>query len=252
MIHLYDANNVMLRAMTVAAVPGQTRLSMRQRLAAANATSIWVWDGINHNDRRKAHYPPYKGQRLPLAQDLFSQIKLFKELLVHTAAVQVNVPGWEADDCIATIAKRHPGPVTIHTNDADYLQLAVLPNVTLNGVKRGDIEPRWTCLYKALVGDPSDNITGIPGFGPKAWEATDGHRPQIVEAIVKGNYLGLADAPGFSKRHLEWLQINMEWLQGMFLITHMWDVSEDELNAGITTGTPNPEAIDLTLRKYFL
>lgn len=252
MINIYDGNNVMMRAMLGCHIPGQKPLSIRQRLSFTQPSDIWVWDGPAHNKRRQDIYPPYKAKRPPMAEDLFSQINLFKELLCHTPATQITVHGWEADDVIATLAKHYSVPITIHTNDADYFQLLRQPNVTLKGPKKTPFDPRWTCLFKALCGDSSDFIAGIPGFGPKSWEKTDGHRDAIVEAILKGDYLALANTPGFGKAQLIWLQNNMQTLQNMFLITHMWDVPMEELNTGITVGTPNPTHIENTLRKYFL
>jgi hypothetical protein len=252
MINIYDGYNVMLRAMTTSSLPGQSRLTIRQRLASAKANDIWVFDGPNHNESRQAIYKGYKAHRKPLAQDLFSQINMFKDLLKHTPATQITVPEWEADDVIYTLVQK-AGPVTVFSNDQDYVQLGRFPNVILNGVKTGKHEPRWTPLYKALVGDPADGIKGIPGFGQKAWDATAPYRPGIEDAIQHGD-LGKLLAFPLPRSTLTWLSVtgNLTELQNMLLITHMWTVPEDQINAGITVGTPNPELIDSTLRQYFL
>lgn len=254
MINIYDGNSIMIRAMIGSSLPGQKKLTLRQRLAFAQPSDIWVWDGPAHNKRRQDVYPPYKAKRPPLAEDIFAQINLFKELLTHTCATQITVHGWEADDVVGTIVKHYNTPFTVHTSDADYYQLVRQPNVTLKCSTKPAFDPRWTCLFKALCGDSSDFIDGIPGFGPKAWEKTEGHRDIIVEAILHGDYLALANLPGFGKQHLKWLQTgdNMAVLQNMFLITHMWDVPMEEINAGTSVGTPNLTMIENTLRKYFL
>src|SRR3546814_16275029 len=73
-IHIYDGNNVRLRAMTTPALPGQKRLSLRQEYQRTQTgTHIWVWDGVRHTDRRKAIYPAYKTQREPMEGDHLSQ-----------------------------------------------------------------------------------------------------------------------------------------------------------------------------------
>lgn len=253
MINIYDGNNVMLRSMTNAPVPGQLKLSIRQRLASATPTDIWVWDGPKHNARRQEIYPPYKMNRQPMAEDMFAQIKLFKDLLVHTSAAQITVDGWEADDVIATLAKTWSLPITIHTNDADYFQLLRQPNVTLKGPKKTPFDPRWTCLYKALVGDSSDNIAGISGFGPKAWDKTEGFREELETAIRVGSPHSFHALP-LPTPLLRWLALPdaIPTLQSMFLITHMWDVPLEDINAGTTTGTPDQALIDSTLRRFFL
>ena len=243
----------MLRQLTGAFIPGQKKLSLRQRLASAKPSDIWVWDGPAHNKRRQDIYPQYKAKRPPLAEDLFAQINLYKELLCHTSATQITVHGWEADDVVATVVKQYSSHVTVHTSDADYFQLLRQPNVILNCSTNPPCEPRWVCLYKALVGDSSDNISGIPGFGPKAWQDTAPYRGALEAAIKLGSPHSFHALP-LPKALLRWLELpdSIRTLQNMFLITHMWDVPMDELNAGITVGTPNPTIIENTLRKYFL
>jgi hypothetical protein len=253
MTNIYDGNNVMLRRMTTPALPGQAKLSLRQLLAAAQPSDIWVWDGFNHNARRVAVYPPYKGQRKPPAENVFAQIQLFKKLLAHTPAVQVCVEGWEADDVIYSLVQRM-GPVTVHSNDADYVQLSRFPNVTLKGPKAPKCDPRHLALYKALCGDSSDNITGIPGFGPGAWDKTEGYREELTAAIRAGDANWFDCLPCLSKSAKTWLAGagNIEQLQAMFTIVHMWEVPADEIEKGLTVGTPNPNLIDSVLKQYFL
>ena len=261
MIEIFDGNNVMLRALNDMVLPGQTRMTIRQRymtaLNAAPGTHIWVWDGYRHNDRRKEIYPRYKGNREPMAEDMFSQIQLFRELLCLSNAIQVEADGWEADDLVGALTHKFAArrvPVTINTNDLDYAQLSVLPNVTLNGVRRpDDLPPRWIALYKATVGDPSDNISGIPGFGPKTWEGLKDWWPQLERAIQQGNPGGFAGLP-MPKRIATWLssQDNIDLLQAMLLITHFHPVPDETLAKAIKPGRPDYRAADETMRRYFL
>lgn len=252
MINLFDGNNVMLRAMTTQAVPGQARISLRRRYETAQATDIWVWDGRNHNQRRQKIFPDYKGQRAPMAEDHFAQISLFKELLTHSPASQINVDGWEADDVIATLAYKGK-PVVIHTNDLDYAQLRMLPTVTLFGVKGWDYDPKWLPLFKALVGDPADNIPGIPGFGPKAWEAIVPFADEVLSAIKLGSPHAFHHLP-FKPAILNWLsdKDNMATLQAMLAITYFQTVPDDEIANGLTTGKPDRAAAETLLRRFFL
>lgn len=250
MINVYDGNNVLLRALTDKSL--HNRMSLRMRYNALTPADIWVFDGAGHNDRRRAVYPEYKMNRLPPDPNIFAHIQLFKELLEHSNATVIQVKGWEADDVINTIARRG-APVKIHTNDLDYGQIAHLPNVELSGVKMKDIQPKWITLYKALVGDSSDNIAGIPGFGPKTWDAVAPHREQIVRAIRIGDPFGFEGLP-LPPRVNNWLRTtgNMEVLQNMFLITHFYLVPEEELNAGIRRGVFDFDKADALLKRYFL
>lgn len=252
MINLYDGNNVMLRAMTNMPVPGQQRISLRRRFETAQANDIWVWDGPKHNDRRQQLLPEYKGQRQPMAEDHFAQIQLFKDLLKHTPATQICVPGWEADDVISTIAYRGK-PVRIHTNDLDYAQLAELPTVQLVGVKTWEYPAKYLPLYKALVGDPSDNIPGIPGFGKKSWDEIVAYSEEVISAIRLGSPHAFHHLP-FKPAVLNWLAdpSNMKKLQAMLACTYFQTVPDDEIVSNAITGKPNKDAAEELMRRYFL
>ncbi|MBI4094735.1 MAG: hypothetical protein HY435_00895 [Candidatus Liptonbacteria bacterium] len=140
---------------------------------------------------RKKKYEAYKAQRPPAPDELVSQIieahNFFSEFGVKT----FEKPGFEADDLIATLAERfknEPGVrVVILTGDMDTLQLVHGDKVVVRTFKKGISEtftyddnavmeryglvPAQITDYKALVGDPSDNIKGVPGIGPKTASA---------------------------------------------------------------------------------
>lgn len=97
----------------------------------------------------------------------------------------VEVAGWEADDVMATIAARNAGierPVRIVSSDSDLLACVQEPWVRVVRPEDGGRWSRWTegmvmdkygvspgqlGDWKALVGEASDNLPGIPGLGPK-------------------------------------------------------------------------------------
>lgn len=252
MINIFDGNNILYRALSDTSLHAASGMNIRQRYLSLKPSDIWVFDGARHNDRRVAVYPPYKGNREPTPMNMAAQIKLFKQLLVHSPATMIEVHGWEADDVIGTIARRG-ARITVHTNDMDYVQLSRFANVTLNGVKTKDVDPSELALFKAMVGDPSDNIKGIPGFGSKAWDNLQGHRRDLLQAVQAGDpagFVGLPVTPAVAR----WLANaeNIATLQAMLLITHFWTVPEDELNAGITRGVPNPAAAEALLTRYLL
>ena len=70
-------------------------------------TKVFIWDGPGHNKRRRDLYPAYKTKRPPVAEPIARGLEFFRELMCHSAATQVRVPTWEADDVIVTLAKRY-------------------------------------------------------------------------------------------------------------------------------------------------
>lgn len=65
---------------------------------------VFVFDGAGANERRRAVYPAYKMNRKPHGEDVFATVRLIRECLEHLCCVQIEVPGWEADDVLATLA----------------------------------------------------------------------------------------------------------------------------------------------------
>ncbi len=134
---------------------------------------------------RHQEYAAYKGQRLKMEDSLRTQIPLIKELFGRLRIPVYEKPGFEADDIIGTFARQAAAAglkVEIITGDRDAFQL-VEPKVTVCYTKRGitDVErvdeaylqhryglrPAQLIDLKGLMGDSSDNIPGIPGFGEK-------------------------------------------------------------------------------------
>ncbi len=137
---------------------------------------------------RDEKYAEYKAQRPPAPDELVAQIIAAHDLFRAFGIRTFERAGYEADDLIATLAtkfrSRDDLRVVILTGDRDTLQLVegdTLVVQTFNkGVsdttiydeaavkeKYGGLAPRQLVDYKALVGDPSDNIKGVPGIGPK-------------------------------------------------------------------------------------
>lgn len=255
-VNIYDGFNVLLRD-TNKLMHG--RMSLRQRyefIRRSNEMNIFVWDGAKHNERRREIYPRYKMQRTPIAEDVFSQIKLFREILTHTHAHQVECAGWEADDVISTLARSfaHKGMnVEVQSNDLDYAQLQSHYLITINGITKSPCEARLIPIYKALVGDSADNIAGIPGFGDKAWEAMLPHVDDIEDFVRMKNQASLLALP-FTPRVLNWLKLpeNIETLNNMYKIVHFYHVDDFDINNGISRGTPNHEAALALFKRFML
>jgi DNA polymerase-1 len=134
---------------------------------------------------RHLEFSEYKAHRPRAPSDLVAQVALTKELALVFQIPVFEKEGYEADDCIATLARRaceQGKQVIIISGDLDALQL-IGPTITLltpvKGLsqiaiydedavkKRFNLSPDQFLDYKALVGDPSDNVPRIPGIGEK-------------------------------------------------------------------------------------
>lgn len=258
MIHLYDGNNVMLRDLEKV---GHERIGLRRRYEiSTQGMHLWCWDGRNHNDRRRMLYPAYKMQRTPMAEDRFAQIHVFREALTHSPCFQVECDGWEADDVIGALAHRFVCrglQVTVHTNDLDYWQLMQYRGITIDGIRpQGipDCEPQLIPLYKALVGDKSDNIIGVPGFGPKSWNSlTPPDRKKLLRAIEENDPLLIHQLPLPTRpRNLLLNSENRKEARNALRVTQFLPVPEAELDAGIKQGALNRQAANDLFRRFFI
>lgn len=135
---------------------------------------------------RNEIYPEYKANRGEPPQELVPQFDLIKDLIAAFDIPILGVHGYEADDIMGTVAKQardNDHHVFLLTGDGDSLQLIdesidvvmmkkgfgnyeVITKHTLPEVK-GVQSPEQIIELKALMGDPSDNIPGCPGVGPK-------------------------------------------------------------------------------------
>lgn len=142
---------------------------------------IWVKEGINGSQFRKAIYPEYKQGRTK-SQAIFNEYNKLEEMWTETVlnlgSQVVSHPSVEADDLIAWLAQTiTEEPIVVWSVDGDLAILSQYPNVStyingnLNTNPFGDFPARFIDVYKATVGDTSDNIKGASGFGKKAFEA---------------------------------------------------------------------------------
>lgn len=132
---------------------------------------------------RHAIYDQYKANRKGMPDDLAQQMPILFDLLDKMQIKRIGKSGVEADDVIGTLAKRFKVDTIIFSGDRDLLQL-VDDSTTVCLTKRGitDVEevtvnnmhdlygmtPSQIIEFKALKGDPSDNIPGVAGIGDKS------------------------------------------------------------------------------------
>ena len=134
---------------------------------------------------RLAEYPEYKAGRAETPAEFSSQLGLLREVLAALRVPVFEVRDHEADDVLATLARRAAADgfeALIVTADRDFLQL-VQPGIgilfnrrgisdidlydTDAVIKRFGLPPEKLPDYVALKGDPSDNLPGVPGIGEK-------------------------------------------------------------------------------------
>ena len=130
---------------------------------------------------RHEAFAAYKANRAEMPADLVPQIPLLRRLLEVFGIPCLEVPGYEADDVLATLATRTVaagGACTIATSDKDSRQL-LGPHVRLFNLRTNaslgpdelhaewGIRPDQVVDFLALVGDSVDNVPGVPGIGPK-------------------------------------------------------------------------------------
>lgn len=147
---------------------------------------VVVFDGPNNKKSRLALYEDYKGHRASMPDDLFPQIEFAKEYCESAGIPHIEVEGVEADDTIGSIAvwaAKRGAQSFLCSSDKDLCQLVNDRIFVLNTFKENliidrkevekiyGIRPEQMIDYLAIVGDTSDNIPGIKGFGPKTASA---------------------------------------------------------------------------------
>ena len=136
---------------------------------------------------RHEMYSEYKGTRKPMAEELREQVPLMKEVLHAMGVRTIEQAGLEADDLLGTLSRRCEAKgmeVVILSGDRDLLQLATdhveirVPKTKRTGTEiedyyAADVKERYLVTpqefidVKALMGDASDNIPGVPNIGEK-------------------------------------------------------------------------------------
>lgn len=142
---------------------------------------------VKHPTFRHEMYEAYKGTRKGMPQELHEQVPVLKELLTAMGIQTMELPGYEADDLLGTVARRSEEKnmdVLVVSGDRDLLQIVTdKVRVCIPKTKRGateyenyytkDVQEKYGLLplqiieLKALMGDSSDNIPGVPGIGEK-------------------------------------------------------------------------------------
>lgn len=188
---LIDGNNLTLRfshALSDSKNPGVTSIVpgvFRSLFKIVNFLRpdavIWCWDQ-GRSKRRLNIYPDYKKRTDPNS-DLMNllagwslQCEDISEGLNLLGVPQIKIPDFEADDIISNIVYEVPASFTLVSGDQDFYQFLsedfrifdVKEDTFIDELyleKKFGLQPHEWVHYKALVGDRSDNITGVTGVG---------------------------------------------------------------------------------------
>lgn len=187
-----------------------------------------AWDKPKTNIRKRlAIYPEYKAGRKPPPADFYEQIPILHELLASLGWPLYELDDYEADDIMATLAKKadSKGLETILiTSDLDALQ-CISDHTKVYALKKGlsnieefhsdsftakyNLRPNQFLDLKSLQGDSSDNIPGVPGVGAKTaisllqkYENLDGiyENVELISGSVHDKLVNGRDLAYMSKR----------------------------------------------------
>lgn len=198
-IMLVDGMALLFRAFYATSITGQFQINskgiptnavsgflkhMLTAVSSFNPSHLAVcWD-MGSKTFRSELYTEYKGNRGEAPIELIPQFDLVKEVVASFDIPNIGLVGYEADDCIGTVAKalKDDMKVSILTGDQDILQL-LEENISVVLLKKGfgnylvhtpdsfyeekGITPRQMIDLKGLMGDPSDNYPGVKGIGEK-------------------------------------------------------------------------------------
>ncbi|MSP33613.1 MAG: DNA polymerase I [Rickettsiales bacterium] len=164
----------------VGAVYGFTNMLIKL-LATLHASHVAVVFDSGSKTFRNDIYPAYKANRPPCPEDLIPQFSIVREAAESLNLAILEKVGVEADDIIATLAKKYAEEnfkVLIISSDKDLMQL-VSPYIKMYDAMKNkmigafevkekfDVLPERVLDVLSLMGDSSDNIPGVKGIGPK-------------------------------------------------------------------------------------
>lgn len=195
---------------------------------------ICVFDGPDNKKSRRAVYAEYKMHRKGAPEDLFPQFEWAYDFCEIFGIPTISVEGVEADDTMATIAtwaKKQGAQAFLCTSDKDLMQLVddqiyILQmhknNLVIDAAKVKEIHgvrPDQILDYLSIMGDASDNIPGLVGFGPKTASSLLNEfgtldyilaHPEKVKGEKKQHILRTQQAQALMSRELATLDTDVE------------------------------------------
>ncbi|WP_308721358.1 DNA polymerase I [Komagataeibacter xylinus] len=168
----------------VNAVYGFTNMLSRLLREHAGTHLAVIFDAGRHTFRNDL-YGEYKAHRPEPPEELRPQFSLVRDATAAFGVPAIEQAGWEADDLIAAYARKATdagGQCTIYSSDKDLMQLIRPGVMMMDPIKNRPIGPKEVeakfgvtpdrvAQVQALIGDPVDNVPGVPGIGPKTASA---------------------------------------------------------------------------------
>jgi DNA polymerase-1 len=191
-LYIVDALNFLFRAfhalppltttkgLQTGAIYGLSQMLLRIEREHRPTHLCVVYDAPGDNFRNEI-FPEYKAHRPPMPPELAAQMALTRQIVEAFGLTQLEIPGFEADDIIATLAKVAKAAgmqVVICSSDKDLMQLCDGDVSVLDTMKnrrlgveevreKFGVPPELVGDVLALMGDSIDNVPGVVGIGPK-------------------------------------------------------------------------------------
>ncbi len=242
-------------------------LDMTAALVASRRPTglVACWDDDWRPQWRVDLLPSYKAHRVAVdggedePDTLGAQVEIIVDILAALGLARVGAPDFEADDVIATLARRHASrgePVEVVTGDRDLLQLVddaarIRVLYTGRGIRRVEVldeagvrtahgvGPAQYADLALLRGDPSDGLPGVPGIGAKTAASLLDRFGDVA------GVLAAVDGPdsGISPRLVGALRAHRDYLTRADQVVRAADVPLPEVDPTIPAAPADPDAL---------
>ena len=186
-IIIFDGTNTLIRAISIAQSYNKNYIRLfydmiRNILLEFKPNECYiVFDGQGGSNTKRLIFSEYKTNRLNVSKIQTEDYEKFFAMLKYTPLIIIRINNIQGDDVIAHIALKNSyqnNKVVIISTDKDFYQLCDKNTVIYNGVQKtiitqNIVKEKYSChpinfaIFKALLGDKSDNIPGIKGLGEK-------------------------------------------------------------------------------------
>lgn len=252
-MRIIDGNNLLHRTVDRVSYGVHPVRELYTRFCSPQETTVIVWDGPYANKRRQKIFPEYKANRRPKEESKFELFEVAKAVLRFTPTIQVEIPGWEADDIIGTMINHwyQKYPLVVETNDGDYWQHRDKCKLPLVTKKWHHMSADECLLYKSTVGDAKDNIPGMKGFGINTWDrlSPEARRHLLVAAKLEDQdkFFTLESLPKRLITLENFGNLCMSWKLNNYIPVPM-----DEIDSHMVQGKQNLKAAEIFMEGYLI
>ncbi|HMA49842.1 MAG TPA: DNA polymerase I [Magnetospirillaceae bacterium] len=234
----------------VNAVYGFTTMLMKLLLDNKCSHLAVIFDAGRETFRNKI-YPEYKAHRPEPPEELIPQFGLIRDCVKAFGVPSIEIPGFEADDLIATYAKlavEEGTEVVIWSSDKDLMQLVrdgvsmmdPLKNRAIGPAEvfeKFGVTPDKVIDVQALAGDPTDNVPGVPGIGVKTAATLLDEYGDLDTLLARAGEIKQPKRREVLLNHAEDARISRE------LVRLKNDVPVTEAWSDFTTRAPDPASV---------